>query len=598
MRTHVRSALLSANLLHCINLAFAKADPLDEWTWRSPLPQGNTLRAVTYANNLFVAVGEAGTVVTSPDGATWTLRPTPTTQPLNGVASGNGVFVAVGGLGHPFSSVVLTSSDGQAWTPRSAPAAGPLTGIAFGQGMFAVSVGGLASSQAILTSTDGVTWTAQTTGSTTGLNGNTIGNGLFVAAGNNGRILTSRDGVTWIRQNSGFAGTLGTVAYGNGVFVVARLEFNQAGNGPITSPNGVVWTKQDSGLTFEMQCLTFGGGQFLAVGGGAGAFWVASSADGISFNELQIGLAGLSFYGATHGAGQFVVVGTNGRIFTSPDAATWTERSKGSNADLTAIASGNETIVAVGSSWHSTAGVALASKDGISWTEHEFGFSLVTALAFGKGLFVVGHADGSVWTSPDSAAWTLRDTGAASAVLGLAFGNGVFVLIGNENDGNQFTGRILTSNDGITWIARTHPSAALFQSLSFADGKFFISELDVTSGLNRGGADTTGFLSSADGSEWNQRETNLGRGSGKLVHGNGTFVASIALDTWDSRSAIIVSADAEHWTRTCASLGKIESINFVDGLFVAVGTELVSRKSQLRPMASFGHDETSLSPQH
>jgi len=51
---------------------------------------------VTYGNGMFVAVGNAGKLLTSPDGVTWTARDSGTGQPLFGVAYGHGTFVAVG----------------------------------------------------------------------------------------------------------------------------------------------------------------------------------------------------------------------------------------------------------------------------------------------------------------------------------------------------------------------------------------------------------------------------------------------------------------------------------------------------------------------
>jgi len=65
------------------------------WAW---------LSGVTYGNGTFVAVGEGGVILTSPDGVTWTKRASGTENTLHGVTYGNGTFVAVGEGG-----VILTS---------------------------------------------------------------------------------------------------------------------------------------------------------------------------------------------------------------------------------------------------------------------------------------------------------------------------------------------------------------------------------------------------------------------------------------------------------------------------------------------------------
>jgi hypothetical protein len=39
-----------------------------------PLPTGNDLYDVAYANGQFVAVGNLGTIITSADGLTWVVR--------------------------------------------------------------------------------------------------------------------------------------------------------------------------------------------------------------------------------------------------------------------------------------------------------------------------------------------------------------------------------------------------------------------------------------------------------------------------------------------------------------------------------------------
>jgi len=124
------------------------ADPLEQWTWLSPLPQGNTLRGVNYSGGRFYALGELGTIVSSTNGGDWKLLSAPTPNTLFAVAHGNDVYVAVGDWG-----TVLTSSDGVDWSKQDSGTTARLNSIAFGNGLF-VAVGG-ASSGAILPPTMG-----------------------------------------------------------------------------------------------------------------------------------------------------------------------------------------------------------------------------------------------------------------------------------------------------------------------------------------------------------------------------------------------------------------------------------------------------------
>src|SRR5204863_7968958 len=55
---------------------------------------------LTFGKDLFVAVGGEA-IFTSPDGLTWTSRPTDNPEEINAVTFGNGIFVAVGGRVHP-----------------------------------------------------------------------------------------------------------------------------------------------------------------------------------------------------------------------------------------------------------------------------------------------------------------------------------------------------------------------------------------------------------------------------------------------------------------------------------------------------------------
>ncbi len=76
----------------CLSSADAAAV---EWHLRSPI----TFFGVTFGKNIFVAVGEKGTVVTSPDGRTWILAQSGTKESLRAVIYGNDTFMAVGDKG-------------------------------------------------------------------------------------------------------------------------------------------------------------------------------------------------------------------------------------------------------------------------------------------------------------------------------------------------------------------------------------------------------------------------------------------------------------------------------------------------------------------
>ena len=214
------------------------------WTARTAVAS-NGWNSVTYGNGLFVAVGEVGIVMTSPDGSTWTARSAAEANWWNSVTYGNGLFVAVSWDG---TNRVMTSPDGITWTARSASVADTWQSITYGNGMF-VAVSNTTNSY-IMTSPDGITWTTRLTVSGADFLGATYGNGLFVVvteAGASG-VYTSPDGITWTRRPSASSTTsyLG-VAYGNGTFVAVgssgsttaavmtsgKSEFNQIATGNI-----------------------------------------------------------------------------------------------------------------------------------------------------------------------------------------------------------------------------------------------------------------------------------------------------------------------------------------------------------------------------
>jgi len=142
----------------------------DGISWTAATNSGTTrdLYAVTYAaygSGLWLAVGAGGTMVQSTDALTWSSVASNTLADLRGITYGTmfststaGVitttseFVAVGAAG-----TVLSSADGANWSTQTLAGTGSLNAVTYGAQYVAVGTGGK-----VFISADGVSWTATT----------------------------------------------------------------------------------------------------------------------------------------------------------------------------------------------------------------------------------------------------------------------------------------------------------------------------------------------------------------------------------------------------------------------------------------------------
>lgn len=229
------------------------------WTSRTAATADNW-RAVAASGSVVVAVSSAGTVMSSTDAITWTSRTAAEANAWRGVcwASGLSLFVAVANSG---THRVMTSPDGITWTARTAAAALNWRGVCWSTAQtLLVAVASDAGTGSVMTSPDGTTWTQQTTASLTPTvltSGNAVvcwspGIALFAfcaVVGGNPKVMTSPDGVTWTaRSLPGTVAGLGVLdAPAMGVLVANRL--GNVENPIITSPDGITWTDLDPGVT-------------------------------------------------------------------------------------------------------------------------------------------------------------------------------------------------------------------------------------------------------------------------------------------------------------------------------------------------------------
>jgi hypothetical protein len=198
-----------------------------------------SLRSLIQVAGTFFAVGDAGTILSSPDGIIWTAHISGITTNLNGVTHG-GIYVAVGDSG-----TILTSGDGNTWTALTSQTISNLTTAynlrqVTSNGGIIVAVG---DSGTIVTSINGV-WTEQQP-----LSGNP---NLVAVAAESQRVGASVD-------NGTIDPALGVVPYAQFVAV------DSTGNA-YTSVDGKTWSSAISTSTSSLNALVSSGFGYVAAG--------------------------------------------------------------------------------------------------------------------------------------------------------------------------------------------------------------------------------------------------------------------------------------------------------------------------------------------
>lgn len=338
----------------------------------------NSLNDVDYNNNLIIAVGNYGTIVTSANGTTWTTRTStqtytsngstvsatiPTPYNLKGISWINDRWVATGEY-----STVITSTDGISWsygftdtframaksttlwvivgdggviyyidtnvdatTPviTTSPTSNNLYDVIYStnDSQF-VAVG---ASGTIVTSNNGVSWSTKTSGTSYSLRRILYDspNDLYIAVGDHGTILTSSDAITWTSKTSGVTTDLN----GIGLWTGTRTYIVVGQNGTVlTSPNGNTWTTRSSGISSNLNSVTVGNNRAVAVGDGGvvltsdasgsiiGSTWITRSSGSIDdlhhVNYLEWTINAIT-------TNNFFAVGNNATLIYSTDASTW-----------------------------------------------------------------------------------------------------------------------------------------------------------------------------------------------------------------------------------------------------------------------------------
>ena len=511
-------------------MAAAAADCGTTWAWANPLPQGHSLLDVVWARDQLVAIGMGGTVLTSPDGVTWTSRASGTRKYLNGVTWTGTQLVAVGESG-----TILTSPNGMIWTARSSGITTRLIRITW-TGALLVAVG---ESGRILTSPDGIAWTPQTSGTSEYLIGITWNNAQLVAVGNLGTILTSPTGLSWTARTAGTDYSLRGITWTGTQFVAVSYNI------VLTSPDGVSWTTHDTASHLLLVGITWTGTQLAAVSDGG---TVLTSPDGVSWTRYRSDASGL--YGITWTGSQLVAVGYSGAILTSADGVSWTTQSSGNVGSLKGMIWTGTQFVVVGNG-----GTILTSPDGVTWTTRvaaPSSWSEYWGVAWtGTQLVAVG-SDGEIQTSPDGVIWTSRTSGTTGTLYGITWTGTQLVAVESHVDS-----RVLTSPDGVTWTSRAAGTGHALYDIEWTGSQL----------VAVGYGDT--ILTSTDGVTWTSRSSGF-NANWRFIRWTGTQL--VVVGSIGGSGKILTSPDGVTWTqRFSDAVDFLGGITWADTQVVAVG---------------------------
>ncbi|MGA2747986.1 MAG: hypothetical protein ABSG59_04345 [Verrucomicrobiota bacterium] len=284
-----------------------------DWLWQ-----------VALTNGLYVAVGDNARIMTSDDGADWTIEEVPLT---NSVSASNTAFFCVGGTSNFLVAagtrgslavspnvlvpLVETNDDGSLFTNYSA-------------------------------SSLGVIWYSlpAPAGTTNDLAGIGVFSNNFFLVGGNGTLLNSPDGTNWSKVASGTSNYLsGIAAFTNGLLV---LTGNQGAI--LTSPDGINWTSRASGTTnwlYRLRCLN---GGLLAVGENG---VMLSSTNGTNWSSVRSGVTNF-LNDAVMISNTCYVVGDQGIVLVSTNFTTWTNIGAITTKSLEGAATQNGQLLVVG----------------------------------------------------------------------------------------------------------------------------------------------------------------------------------------------------------------------------------------------------------
>lgn len=258
-------------------------------------------------------------------------------------------------------------------------------------------------------------------------------------------------------------GVTGNLPLTNGGLPVGTTIFGDIGNGDsyLTTKNAL---KNDSTVLSQTTYAELFSRVGLIKDGGTS--WNAVAVT----TAAQITINGIANNGTT-----FVLVCSNGAIYTTTDGVTYTLRTSGVATSLNDVCYGGSQFVAVGAS-----GVVLTSPDGITWTPQTSGIATsISSVCYSGVNYVLCGASAVVRTSPDAVTWTGRTSNGTGTLSRIRYYNSTVVYGGTANYG-------YSADDGVTWTNKATNLTVL--CIAYNAGTWFLGS---NSGLYQTTTDLT-----------------------------------------------------------------------------------------------------------
>jgi len=487
---------------------------------------------VAYGDGRWVVVGFDGAILTSTDALTW-VQQTVGVDILRGVAYGDGRWIVVGDNG-----AIFTSVNGLAWIPMEG-GSNRWRGATYADGHWNI-VGDYG---AILTTITGLTFTHTDARPTYGSYNLVKSGGVYAAIQALARkTVQTVNGIPPVDGNvdvSG-AGNVDDVMVDGESVVVER----------IANITGVARLDDNDELRFEQLNRE-------------SVFRIVKTPSPPEF-MIQI-VDSVAWFDVVVGDGRIVAVGNNGRIATATNAPNpdWAVQTVGTASRL-GVGYHNGMFVAT------NAGITLTVSDdgGTTWANNAVTFS-PAGMNFGNGSTLSHNGEG-IWasaaginiftTNTPTGGWNSRFPGNPTATWNGALHSAQLTPVHRQLIAFGSQGLISSSNDGLNWTSFSAPISTMLRGGAYGNGRFVIVG---DNGVVTTATPTTGAVPS---NVQSQRVGEIGHRWNAAAYGGGMWVIV-------GTSGLVATSEdnGDTWTIQAVGTATWHGVTYGEGRFIIVG---------------------------